>query len=212
MPISAQQIESLLPLAVQWAIGQENFALKSGEPLNEEELDFAIRIGVCSPKKVRLFKVGAMPIPTNPILRKAIDEAGLLLARAEGFTLQYGIFIRQDRWRNLSLVQHELAHTFQYERLGGIEHYLRQYLSERLNPNYPNSPLEQEARAITENIFKQTNAVLSLEERAVASLKERGETETVDSERVKSLAEQIRADFDKQADAARKRIKERVEF
>ena len=41
---------------------------------------------------------------------------------------------------------HELVHTTQYERLGGIEAFLRPYLLECLSaPGYPHGPMEQEA-------------------------------------------------------------------
>ena len=41
---------------------------------------------------------------------------------------------------------HELAHTIQYERLGGIKPFLRAYLEECLSLGYPNGPLEQKAK------------------------------------------------------------------
>jgi len=49
---------------------------------------------------------------------------------------------------------HELVHTHQYERLGGIEPYLRQYLTERQTFNYPNNPLEVEAWQLATNILR----------------------------------------------------------
>jgi hypothetical protein len=50
----------------------------------------------------------------------------------------------------------------------------------------------------------------SLEERIVESLKKHGETATVDSERVKLRADQIRAELDKKAEEARARIRARM--
>ncbi len=61
--------------------------------------------------------------------------------------LRYGIFIRSDCWGEHGLVAHELAHTAQYERLGGIRPFLRQYLLECLTIGYPAAPMEQEAIA-----------------------------------------------------------------
>jgi len=49
------------------------------------------------------------------------------------------------------LVVHELAHTWQYERLGGLRPFLKQYLYECLvAPGYPFGHLEQEAKSIEE--------------------------------------------------------------
>ena len=41
------------------------------------------------------------------------------------------------------MVVHELGHTAQYERLGGFEPFLRQYLSQCLTIGYPEAPMEQ---------------------------------------------------------------------
>jgi hypothetical protein len=43
------------------------------------------------------------------------------------------------------LIAHELVHAAQYERLGGILPFLRQYLVECLTIGYANAPMELEA-------------------------------------------------------------------
>jgi hypothetical protein len=69
-----------------------------------------------------------------------------------GLTLRYGIFIRSDCRSDRTILVHELAHTTQYERLGGFEPFLRQYLSECLSVGYPAAPMEQAVIAIAERI------------------------------------------------------------
>lgn len=69
-----------------------------------------------------------------------------------GLTLRYGIFICDDNWGQRRLVVHELAHTMQYERLGSIEAFLRQYLHECITIGYPEAPMEQEAKRIEREI------------------------------------------------------------
>jgi hypothetical protein len=64
-----------------------------------------------------------------------------------GLTARYGIFIREAYWGDRRLIAHELAHTAQYERLGGITPFLRAYLTECLTSGYPRSALELEAVA-----------------------------------------------------------------
>ena len=59
-----------------------------------------------------------------------------------------GIFIRDDHWDSRRLVVHQLAHTMQYERLGSIESFLRQYLHECITTGYLAAPMEQEAKRI----------------------------------------------------------------
>ena len=60
-------------------------------------------------------------------------------------SLRYGIFVRSDCWNDRELVAHECVHTSQYEQLGGIEEFLKQYLAECLSLSYQGAPLEQEA-------------------------------------------------------------------
>jgi hypothetical protein len=92
--------------------------------------------------------VKSVPWPGASVLRAAAKAIGLAPAATCGLTLGYGIFIRDDCWRSRALIAHELTHTAQYERLGGIEQFLRQYLGECLTVGYLNSPLEQEAAAM----------------------------------------------------------------
>ena len=140
------KLETLLPLAADWAADQEQRILQEGIPLSEEEANDAQQIGVREPNRVRLLKVDAIPTPTNPILEAAV--AALLARTPRGLTLQYGIYVRSDCWGNRFIVAHELAHTAQYERLGGVVPFLRRYLSECATVGYSASPLEREATAL----------------------------------------------------------------
>ncbi len=155
MPISPQQLEALLPRAADWVAQMEAGVLQSGEALNEEELTFARKIGIGSPEKVRLMKVDSMPKPSDSTLAWAASETGLLGPNIAGVTFRYAIFVRADYWRELRLVIHEMAHTQQYERFGGIEPFLKQYISECLTVGYDSSPLELEARAVEKRLTGQ---------------------------------------------------------
>jgi hypothetical protein len=154
MQVTPQLFEQLLPLAVAWTTEQESMVLKSGEPLNQAEMDYAQRIGVRHPEKVRLLKVPAMPQPTHPVLCQVADSTGLLGPSIAGLTLRYAIFVRNDHWRQIQLVVHELVHTHQYERFGGFEPFLRQYLIECFTVAYPNGALEQEALRVARSFFE----------------------------------------------------------
>jgi len=72
-------------------------------------------------------------IPEHPALKEAAEATSLISPLTVGLTLRYGIFIRADHWGARRLVVHELVHTAQYERLGGFEPFLRQYLLECIN-------------------------------------------------------------------------------
>ena len=147
--ITREEFKVLLPLACAWAGEQERIILRDGVPLSPAQTTDAKSIGVAHPEKVRLLKVTRIPIPANPALRDAAKATGLISADTAGLTLRYGIFIRADCWGARPLVFHELVHTFQYERLGGLQQFLQQYLYECITIGYPAAPMEQEAVTTT---------------------------------------------------------------
>jgi hypothetical protein len=146
------QFDKLLPLAVKWATAVEARILQEGIPLTQESLADARAIGLREPERVRLLALARVPMPDNLTLKAAAAAIQFLTPATRGLTLRYGIFIRQDIWGDRRLVAHELVHTAQYERLGGIEPFLRQYLLECLQVGYPAAPLEQEAIAVASQL------------------------------------------------------------
>jgi hypothetical protein len=146
------QFETLLPVATDWAAEQERRVLREGVPLLEQEIGDAKAAGVLKPECVRLLRVECVPIPTNPKLRAAAEAIHFLTPETRGLTLQYAIFVRWDCWRERPLIAHELVHTAQYERLGGILPFLRQYLSECLTIGYANAPMELEAARVAAQV------------------------------------------------------------
>jgi hypothetical protein len=139
------QFEKLLPLAAKWAAAVEQRILREGVPLSEQEMSDARAIGVREPERVRLLALDNVPTPADLTLQAAAAVIQFLTPATCGLALRYGIFVRSDCWGARALVAYELAHTAQYERLGGIEPFLRQYLFECLTIGYPDGPMEQEA-------------------------------------------------------------------
>ena len=137
--------EMLLPLATNWAAAVEKRILREGVPLSEQEMADAKSIGVHAPERVRLLALDQVPVPRNLTLRTAAAAIQFLTPETRGLALRYGIFVRSDCWGERGLVAHELVHTAQYERLGGIRPFLSQYLRECLTIGYPAAPMEQEA-------------------------------------------------------------------
>jgi hypothetical protein len=146
------RFETLVPLAAKWAVEQEQRILTDGLPLSELEIADAKAAGVQNPHLVRLLRVEKIPSPSHPILKLMQGAIRFFVPTPRGLALQYGIFIRSDCWRDRSIVVHELVHTAQYERLGGILPFLRKYLSECLTIGYPGSPLEREAITTADRI------------------------------------------------------------
>src|SRR4029079_4984145 len=102
---------------------------RAGVALTSTLIKDARRIGIRRPDLVRLRAVEKVP-PMNPMLRLATQRIGLCSSGTRGMSLRYGIFIASDCWGERSLAVHELAHTWQYERMGGIKPFLKEYLSE----------------------------------------------------------------------------------
>ena len=146
------QLEELLPLATQWATDQERRVLCEGVRLSEIEMADAKAIGVRNPERVRLLRVQTIPVPAHPMLRSAAASINFLTAAPRGLALEYAIFVRADHWRDRALIAHELVHTAQYQRLGGILPFLQTYICQCATVGYPNAALELEAIATAERV------------------------------------------------------------
>lgn len=149
--MNLQQINNLIPIASQWVEVQEEFILSNGVQLTEKQMQIASKIGIKNIDKIRLFKVESIPEPDAFILNEASKAIGFISFNTIGITYRYGIYIRQDYWDNDSLIIHELVHTLQYERLGGINNFLNQYIKECVYYGYNKSPLEKEAIDISKS-------------------------------------------------------------
>jgi hypothetical protein len=60
--------------------------------------------------------------------------------------VNYGVYLEASQATNPSLLVHELTHVAQFERLGGIENFLREYLTQCVRDGYWESEMELEAR------------------------------------------------------------------
>ena len=134
-----------VPLAASWVRMREKEILAQGVPLSQEELADGLAIGVRNPERVRLQRVASIPTFEHRLLKPLALVVNGFFVQTAGLTLNHGIFIRADHWRDRRLVAHELVHVAQYERMGGIRSFLKAYFRECLVQGYPLGPLEQEA-------------------------------------------------------------------
>jgi hypothetical protein len=153
------QLEVLLPPAIEWAAEQQERILRDGVPLSIREFADALKAGVKDPERVRLLQVEIIPSPTHPMLQAAYQVGKLVPTAPRGLTVCHGIFIRADYWRDRRLIVHELVHTAQYERLGGIEPFLRQYLTECATVGYNKSAMEAEAASVSARVVDEPVSV-----------------------------------------------------
>ena len=143
--MNADQFVQLLPKATLWAEEQEKKILARGIPLSTQQLEDAKIIPVKCPEKTRILQVRSIPLPEDPELKYAAQEIRLITPNTIGMSFRYGIYVRYDYWNNRETLVHELVHTLQYERSGGLGQFLEQYLRECIEYGYPQAPLEQEA-------------------------------------------------------------------
>ena len=138
-----------LPFACAWVAWQERRILKEGVPLDAGQLGVARALGVARPERIRLLVLPRLPLPHNALMRRLGLWTSGLSTETIGLSARYGIFLRSPYHCDSQLLAHELIHTRQYERLGGLRPFLRQYLRECFTEGYLFAPLEQEARDAT---------------------------------------------------------------
>jgi hypothetical protein len=137
----------IAPATARWAQDQERRILMEGKPLEEEALAFAAELEIENPEGVRVLEVDPIPMPLpQPVIRLA-GNLGLPVFAPAGMALGRGIYVLKGHSR---VIPHELVHIAQYQRLGGIEPFMKQYLTECLWHGYIGAPLEEEAREKSE--------------------------------------------------------------
>ena len=152
MQISPEQFDNILPLAVQWAEAKEKVILEHGKVLSSQYMEDAKSIGVNNPERVRIYEVPQIPIPKHPILKAAADATQLISPATIGISLGYGIFIHNNFADDRYTIVHELVHTMQCEKLGGLYQFLKKYLWECIEIGYPQASMEQDAIRLADKI------------------------------------------------------------
>ena len=154
MQISPEQFETILPLVVEWAEARELVILEHGVALSPQYMEDAKSVGVKYPERVRIYEVPQIPIPKHPILKAAAEATQLISPATIGISLGYGIFIHNNFSNDRYTIVHELAHTMQCEKLGGLYPFLNNYLWECIEIGYPQAPMEQEAIRLADKICR----------------------------------------------------------
>ena len=137
------------PVVTRLLATTEAEVLASGRPLDVPELALARSLGVREPERVRVALRDRFPMPADPRFAALSTEMGFIFGtEAEiGRTQGHAILLKPGAAGAREVLAHELVHVAQYERLGGIEAYTREYMTEVLALGYQRAPLEQEAYA-----------------------------------------------------------------
>lgn len=156
--INPEIVRRYFPNAVSWVTEMERAILERGQPLLPENRKDAELIGIKRVDDVRVIVLHSIPLPGDPGLRQLASQTGLITERTIGMTFGHGVVLKNGAY-DRRLIAHELTHILQYERLGGIEPFLKEYVKEvAFSPGYPNGPLEQEAGRIADSIIKNGNS------------------------------------------------------
>ena len=151
--VDQQTFQQILPLAYQWAKAQEEFVLTCGTPLGARHAADARRAGVQDCSRVRTLVVDRIPIPNDPALAEAARRAGIITPDTRCIGFGHALIIRADSWGDRELIVHNLVHIAQCERSGGLESWVRQYLSDRNTcAEFSIGALEDEARSVAREI------------------------------------------------------------
>ncbi len=151
--IDQATFEYLLPLAYQWCKATEDFVLTHGVPLGPRQLADANRAGVRDCSKIRMLVVDRIPLPENPELAEAARHVRILTEETRCVGFGYAVITRADAWGDRELLVHNFVHIAQCERSGGLELWVRRYLSNRRScAQFSLGPLEEEARGLAREI------------------------------------------------------------
>jgi hypothetical protein len=134
---------ALAPSVARWARGQERRILREGVGLTPDLLRFAETLGISTAGGIRVAIVRPVPLPVPRRWLKLAASVGFPVFQPSGMALGNGIYLESP---DPATLRHELVHVAQYERLGGIEPFMRRYLLECLTAGYAAAPLELEAR------------------------------------------------------------------
>ena len=116
-------LPDLLPKAISWAEAEAIRGAGAGRELTDRERDFARKVGVTHPERIRVITLDALPMPTDPPLRAAAKQTGFLDPGMVGLTLGHSVFICRGH-EIPRLLSHEFRHVYQYEQAGSIAEFL----------------------------------------------------------------------------------------
>ncbi|BDS05666.1 hypothetical protein NT6N_07060 [Oceaniferula spumae] len=132
--------------ATPWAFWHQGRIQKHGRKLTEQELTYAMDLGVTQPEEIYVSVVDRVPNPLH-FLFSLLNRCGAsCVIDAAGITLGRGIYLSADCAGSAALMAHELVHIQQYQRVGSIWAFMIEYIHQCLMHGYYDADWEVEAR------------------------------------------------------------------
>ncbi len=150
-------VPTIAPSMTAWAECMERQAIESGVALDSLQWRDALRVGVQRPEKVRIMYVDELPRPNSELTLLA-NEIGILTSKTESLTFGYGIYMKNNLPDGKRRLIHQLVHCCQFERLGEMRTFVREYVQCCLDFGYAHSPYELEAEARTQEVLADFHA------------------------------------------------------
>ncbi len=119
-----------------WMVSSNPYILGNGLPLNDFGIRIAQEVGVKYPEKVRVLVTERISADKN----------------IAGMTFGYAIQIKEEYKNELEVYIHELIHVRQYEQMGGIYNFTKEYAAELDKYGYEKAPIEVEAYTISRQL------------------------------------------------------------
>lgn len=141
---TTQRVDAILGAAVAFVKESEKVALEKGRELEEEEVKYALSLGIEHPEKIRIKYQFSLPRPQGAELLAEFNKLGFGSFFEGGRTNGYGIFIKSYFPNKKSIIQHELFHVKQMEDMG-LKIFIKQYLKQAMTYDYFSMPIEVEA-------------------------------------------------------------------
>ena len=145
----AAEVEAYLDAALGFIVTAEQRGRVEGRPLTASEMEFASALGVMDISAVRIVATDNFPVPLDEAFHAEFIDLGLSSPSSNGMTHGHTVFVRPMYGADPCVINHELVHVLQVERLGSRE-FLRQVLvAGNVLRNWNNMPLEVEAYALS---------------------------------------------------------------
>lgn len=132
--------KQILDYLTGWVARQQKLILSKGRPLTNKEKNSLSNVGIVDLDKIRVCIVDNIPLPSEKRIGQVLGTDVI------GLCLNHGIYIKKGTKDILSILRHELTHTFQYYRHGGIRNFLTEYVDQHMKYGYNAMPFEKEAR------------------------------------------------------------------
>jgi hypothetical protein len=143
------EVEGYLDAALGFIVAAEQRGRVEGRPLTASEIEFASSLGVMDISAVRIVATANFPVPSDEAFHTEFVGLGLNSSANNGITLGHTVFVRPRYDADPCVINHELVHVLQVERLGSTEFVRQVLVAGNVLRNWNNMPLEVEAYALS---------------------------------------------------------------